>query len=380
MHQTCWTVNPETGFLMNPDPVFDLSTVTSKLPSDVSTTLEDLAGRLPALIKAHHLRPELNELEVFDVSVLSDETDYRTVERAFQIYAHLANAYVWCDSQRPENHIPAGVAVPLVALAKLVDRPPILPYSTTSLSNFRRKDPTGELVADNLEGIVKLVDIPDESWFHVIHIEIEAHAAVALQACLNASAAIAEENTHQLENALSAIPAAFENMMATFKRMGERCKPDVYYYTLRPYLFGFDGIVYKGVEEYKEQPQSFRGETGAQSTVIPALKSFLGVTHEKGGLTSHLEIMKAYMPTPHRQFLASIDCETIRHFVIKANKPALTKQYNRCLQGLFEFRHLHFEMVNEYIASKVKNPTGTGGTDFMHWLQKLKDETASHYL
>jgi len=37
-------------------------------------------------------------------------------------------------------------------------------------------------------------------------------------------------------------------------------------------------------------------------------------------------------------------------------------------------------MVNDYIASKVRNPLGTGGTDFMQWLQKLRDETAEQYL
>ncbi len=380
MRQDCWNPQKDTGFLMSPDPVSDLSTVASGLPQNVSSTLEDIAGQLPALIKSGNLRPQMRELDPYDVSALGNETDFRIVERAFQLYSHFANAYVWCEEKNPEDHLPEGIAIPLVALSKMVDRPPIIPYATTSLSNFRRKDTGGDIVVENLECIIKLVDLPDESWFHIIHIEIEAHAASAMQACVKATAAIANDDAKTVEMELTTIPLAFEKMIATFKRMYEHCSPDVYYYTLRPYLFGFDGIIYKGVEEYKGQPQSFRGETGAQSTVIPALKEFLGLTHEKGGLTEHMEIMKAYMPTPHRQFLADIDNGRIRNFVFAQKSKSLTKHYNDCLKGLFDFRSLHFTMVNDYIASKVENPLGTGGTDFMQWLQKLRDETAEQYL
>jgi hypothetical protein len=44
--------------------------------------------------------------------------DGRVLERLFQIYAHAANAYVWCDQTAPAGAIPAGVAVPLVELAR----------------------------------------------------------------------------------------------------------------------------------------------------------------------------------------------------------------------------------------------------------------------
>lgn len=380
MRQECWNPETDNGFLMTPDLVSDISAIASGLPQNVSSTLEDIAGQLPALIKSGNLRAQMRELEPYDVSALGHESDFRIVERAFQIYSHFANAYVWCEEKNPEDHIPAVVAIPLVALSKMVDRPPIIPYATTSLSNSRRKDTGVGILVENLECIIKLVDIPDESWFHLIHIEIEAHAASAIRSCAKATAAISNDDAKTVEIELSAIPAAFEKMIVTFKRMYEGCSPDVYYYTLRPYLFGFDGIIYKGVDEYQELPQSFRGETGAQSTVIPALKEFLGLTHEKGGLTEHMEIMKAYMPTPHREFLAGIDSGKIRSFVITQKSNALTRQYNDCLKGLFDFRTLHFTMVNDYIASKVRNPLGTGGTDFMQWLQKLRDETAEQYL
>jgi len=85
---------------------------------------------------------------------------------------------------------------------------------------------------------------------------------------------------------------------------------------------------------------------------------------------------KPIKPTQHRQFLAGKNNGKIRNFVVAQESNSLTKHFDDCLKGLFDFRSLHFTMVNDYVASKAENPLGTGGTDFMQWLQKLTDETA----
>lgn len=365
---------------MSPDPAESLETTASGLAADACSKLNGLASSLPELIKAGHVRSALKELDVFDVSQLEKVEDFRVIERAFQIYAHFANAYVWCDENNPADHIPKGVAVPLVVLSKIVERPPILPYATTSLSNFRRLDPAGDLTVDNLACIQKLVDIHDESWFHLIHVEIEAHAAKAVHACIAATKAIESEDATLVESELARVPIAFGKMIDTFKRIAEKCSPDIYYFTLRPYLFGFTDVVYEGVDEFEGAPQTFRGESGAQSSVIPSIKAYLGLQHESGGLTEHLEIMKSYMPKPHRELLAQIDSSTIRSFVIARKDEGLKKVFNECIESVFEFRSLHLRMANGFIAKKVANPIGTGGTEFMYWLKQLRDETAQQYL
>jgi len=370
----------EGGFLMNPDPLASLSEAETPLSSQTTEHLQELADTLPELIHTRQIRPLLADLPVYEMAPLQEVEDFRVHERAFQIYAHFANAYVWSDQTEPANHIPAGVAVPLVELAKMVERPPIIPYASTALSNFQRIAPNGAIVVDNLRCVQKLIDIPDESWFHLIHVEIEAHAGPAIQHCMSATDAIQQEDITTVERDLAGVTAALQKMMATFKRITEQCKTDVYYHTLRPYLFGFDDIVYEGVEEFKGQPQTFRGETGAQSTVIPALQRFLGLRHERGGLSEHLEIMKEYMPKPHGELLASIDQSAIRSFVINQKSSSLNDVYNGCLESVVEFRSLHLHMAQAYIASKVKDPRGTGGTEFMHWLKQLRDESAQQYI
>ena len=44
--------------------------------------------------------------------------------------------------------------------------------------------------------------------------------------------------------------------------------PALYYKTFRPYIRFFENVVYEGVNE---APLDYRGETGAQSTIMPTL-------------------------------------------------------------------------------------------------------------
>ena len=75
-------------------------------------------------------------------------------------------------------------------------------------------------------------------------------------------------------------------MRDTLLRMKERCDPYVYYTRVRPYIHGWknspslpDGLIYDQVEAYAQKPQQFRGETGAQSSIVPCLDAGLGIHH-----------------------------------------------------------------------------------------------------
>jgi hypothetical protein len=54
---------------------------------------------------------------------------------------------------------------------------------------------------------------------------------------------------------------------------------------------------------------------------------------------------------------------------------AVKDAYNACLRNMLAFRKLHYSFATIYIAEKVENPLGTGGTVFMDWLNQLVDET-----
>ncbi|MBA3573160.1 MAG: hypothetical protein H0W34_14575 [Pyrinomonadaceae bacterium] len=51
----------------------------------------------------------------------------------------------------------------------------------------------------------------------------------------------------------------------------------------------------------------FRGETGAQSSIIPALDSALGIAHAENPFTVFLGEMRHCMPPAHRAYLEMLE-------------------------------------------------------------------------
>jgi indoleamine 2,3-dioxygenase len=171
--------------------------------------------------------------------------------------------------------------------------------------------------------------------------------------------------------------------------MPEKCDPYIYFHRVRPYIFGWrnnpslpNGVIYEGVEEYKGVGQTFRGETGAQSAIIPAADGVLGIDHEKDELQEYLMEMRQYMPPQHVKFIEAVeDGPSVRNFVKSANNSKLTSVFNECVEIVADFRAKHLEYAGTYIHAQAQatpgNPSavGTGGTPFMVYLRKHRDET-----
>lgn len=62
-------------------------------------------------------------------------------------------------------------------------------------------------------------------------------------------------------------------------------------------------MTFEGVDA---PPTFLRGETGAQSTIIPAMDVVLGITHRADELRKMLQELEAYRPKPQRDFLAEL--------------------------------------------------------------------------
>jgi len=365
------------GFLPLQDPL-------THLPS-VFDAWESVALGLPKLLASDQVRRTIEQLPPFPIEAINDG---RERERAMVLLSYLGHAYVWGES-RPALILPARLAVPWHQIAQSLGRPPVLSYSSYALHNFFRFDPLREIECGNLGLIQNFLGGVDEEWFILVHVEIERKAAPAmavLHACLDAAEAGAVE---QLEALLSQVESSLRSIHATLRRMPEWCDPYIYYHRVRPYIHGWrnhpdlpDGVLYEGVEAYGGCPQQFRGETGAQSSIVPALDAMLGVTHYEDALSLYLQEMRAYMPPAHRAFIESLERRgPVRAFVDRSGGRELTSVFNACAQALEDFRSLHLEYAATYIFHQAqtnpKNPhvVGTGGTPFMEYLKKHRDET-----
>ena len=141
------------------------------------------------------------------------------------------------------------------------------------------------------------------------------------------------------------------------------------------------GVIYEEVDEYNGKPQLFRGETGAQSSIVPALDALLGITHSNDPLREYLDEMRLYMPIEHRNILNHLDewSESKRSSVTNQDKSV--KLTNEIIKEVHTFRNKHLEYARTYIHEQSlsnqnnSNVVGTGGTPFMKYLDKHLQET-----
>lgn len=373
-------VSPQRGFLPSPDPL-------TLLPAAYKPW-EQAARELPRLLAAGRVRPALDGLPVLEVERLADgERD-----RAMLLLSYFGHAYVWGE-EPAANRIPAGVAVPWHAVARSVGRPPVLSYASYALHNWRRLSGEGPIALGNIVLLQDFLGGLDEEWFILVHVEIEARAAPALTAIIDAQAAVARDEAGEAARQLESMASALESMYRTLLRMPERCDPYIYYHRVRPYIHGWkdhpalpDGVIYEGVREWSGRRQKFRGETGAQSSIVPSLDAALGISHRDDPLQPYLMEMRDYMPPQHRAFIRRVESgPSVREYVLaRRDDPGLRRAYNECIQSLALFRSKHLEYAALYIQRQSQdssyNPTqvGTGGTPFMPYLKKHRDETEKH--
>jgi indoleamine 2,3-dioxygenase len=307
------------------------------------------------------------------------------------VLSYFGHGWVW---QGPEvsARLPASVAVPWHAVAKRLRRPPILSYASYALDNWRRLDPAGPIALGNIALLQNFLGGIDEEWFILVHVDIEAKAASALDAIPRAQRAVAAGDVARLIVELRAVARSLESMGKVLARMPDGCDPYIYYRRVRPYIHGWkdhplldSGVVYEGVDEYRGEGQRFRGETGAQSAIVPALDAFLGVSHADDPLRPYLLEMRDYMTPAQREFLGRVEAgPKLRELLIERRPAEAIELYDRAITALSSFRGQHLDYADRYIHRQAStgpgNPTtrGTGGTPFMAYLRKHLDETLAH--
>lgn len=379
---TAYDVDRERGFLPRPDPI-------ARLPAELAAW-DQVGDELPKILMSDRVRARLADVPLLDPCPLASDAERR---RAMTILSFVGHAYVWGE-EPPARSIPPCIARPWHELARLLGRPPVLSYASYALDNWRRLDPERPIELGNIALLQNFLGGQDEEWFVLVHVAIEARAGEALAAIVSAQEAVAADRPEVLTAELEVVARTLEAMHAILLRMPERCDPYIYFHRVRPYLHGWsdhpgvaEGVVYEGVVEYAGKLQRFRGETGAQSSIVPALDAALGVRHAEDALRRYLIEMLDYMPPRHRAFIDAVERGgSIRRYVLDRcrSHPALTEAYNRAVGGVERFRSIHFDYVRSYImkqdARRGANPNtvGTGGTPFGGYLRKHRDETRRH--
>ena len=360
----------ESGFLPN-----KISTLLSNEFDDV----EHIAKNLPKILANNQIKDEVLNLETEkDISNLSIDE----LERAMLLYSYIGHGYIWGGTSI-EKVIPKNISKTWYKISQKLDRPPILSYASYALNNWKLQDVNKPFDLENIRILQNFLGGIDEDWFIMIHIAIEHEAKEILN---NLKTYYLDKNEDQsyLENALVSIKKINQIM----NRMPEKCDPFIYYNRVRPYIFGWknnpatpNGVIYEGVEEYGGTPQLFRGETGAQSSIVPALDALLGVTHSNDPLKEYLDEMRLYMPKEHRNLLNDLDQWSENNRSNSTTEDSSVVLSDEIIKEVHAFRNKHLEYARIYIHEQSlsnqnnSNVVGTGGTPFMKYLDKHLQET-----
>ena len=373
------------GFLPKKMPARSFS-----IQSESCARIEEICNNLPKLLLTGKVQSTVNKLSKKDLSIneLLINQMGQDLKLAMSQLSFIAHAYIWGD-KKPHGKLPESLAKPWVEVASNQGRPAILSYASYCLDNWFLINAEEPISLENVGLINNFLGGVDEDWFVTIHVCIENAASEAINACSQIAGCDQDTPENEISNLLQKICLSMRRVNEVFARMPEKCDPYIYYHRVRPFIFGTkdnpdlkNGLVYEG--QFDNEPQFFRGETGAQSSIIPSLDGALQIAHTKDHLRHYLNEMRDYMPPKHREFISKLEKKSQVKKLVE-NSKRLSEQYNECLEEIRAFRAMHLEYAGTYIhkQSQIKNPfgrggstiTGTGGTPYMTYLKKHRDET-----
>ncbi len=379
--------NNVSGFISSDEP---LRYLVNK--NEDEQILENLACSIPKLLLTNKIRKQIDSLpDTFFSHNLEkySEQELRLLNVQFSFLAH---AYVWGDLV-PSKILCAAIAKPWSKISEMLGRPAILSYASYCLDNWHKINQDEGVNLDNVALNYNFLGGIDEDWFVTIHVCIEHAANKAIQSAFNIASKFEnnECNDQFLTDELTSIKKSMLEVNHIFRKMPEKCDPYIYYHRVRPYIFGWknnpalpDGLIYESC--FDEEPQLYRGETGAQSSIVPTLDALLNVEHERDELREYLDEMKSYMPPSHRELIKYVEDHSELKKAI-SDKEDLQALYDECCQEISIFRSQHLRYAADYIHNQSTKNTlfgsggskvrGTGGTPFMKYLKKHRDETDS---
>ena len=361
-----------------------------KTKSTSLSNLTNIASELPKLLLTNKVQTTIKNLKKddFSVDLLINKESEKEINLAMAHLSFIAHAFIW-GGKKPEKILPEVVSDPWVKLSKYLGRPPILSYASYCLDNWYKINDEKPIALDNVALINNFLGGVDEDWFVTIHVCIEDAASEAIDSAYKLSKLHENSKTDEFLCNLNRINNSLKKVNEIFSKMPEKCDPYIYYHRVRPYIFGTKdnpdlkkGLNYEN--QYNNEPQFFRGETGAQSSIIPFLDGALGIEHTNDNLRHYLNEMRDYMPPNHRKMIEDVEVSSNAKELIYRSKKLIQK-YNSCLEEIRKFRAQHLEYAATYIhkQAQVSNSfgsggstvRGTGGTPFMKYLKKHRDET-----
>ena len=365
-------IDDKYGFLPMYEPI-------NKLPQEYCI-LQNLVDNLPNCVKStDSLQKLLINLPEYD---LSEVVEPSLLQALYRTYCFIASYYLLEPSYREfvltgnygagNDKLPKKIAKPFVTVAKKLNVHPWLDYHYAYASgNYVKIDKNIGLHWKNLQMANSFTNSSNESGFIMIHVYMNELTPQLVKSIKNIQ-----------DGDYSCIKNNYETLREINKRRNEMWQASEHkkYNDFRIFIMGIKGnttifpkgVIYEG--EYNNEPQYFRGQTGAQDDIIPVEDIVSGVTnyYPNNDLTQYLMELRSYRPIVMQKYMNDLS----EHFNKNSLKDILIKNKQNdelcyllaIINEIFLFRYGHWQFVKKYIMDNTKYPTATGGTPIVSWL------------
>lgn len=410
-------------------PAFMVSTTRGFLPrADPVVTLPSEFDALESILQRMPVKTASGEPGLLALGTLGDEvsTSFPNLAAAMDLYKHdlplmnalyrdysfLASAYLLepCHHRFIKGEpyglgrqvLPANISQPIARCAEICGFKPFMEYAGSyALFNYRLEDPKGGMEYSNLRLIRAfehgLDPSSSEAGFVLVHIDmvrnsgpLVAGTVEALGAAGDAAAGgSAVESRVALNAGLASILGAMRKINGVMETMWSKSRPTEYT-SFRTFIFGItsqsmfpNGVVYEGLDN-GGKPLSFRGESGANDSIVPLMDNLLQLPMPNTPLTEILKDFREYRPSNHKGFLMHVKERSLevdlKRFALGLESPSPVDEEQRellresrslwlqILDQVRDFRWRHWCFAREYILKRTSHPTATGGSPIVTWL------------
>lgn len=367
-----FNVNPQFGFLPIKDP---LKTLPNKY-----NILQNLINDLPIIKNTNgEIERRVGELPLYEIN----EDDIFVIQALYRAYTFVASMYLLEPSYqyfkihnkygKGKTFLPKNVSIPLVYVSEKLNVYPWLDYHYAySLGNYVRKDINGSLNWSNLDMACKFSGTSDEIGFIMIHVYINELSPKLIKTAFDIC------NNNNFES----LKINYQVLKEMNSRRREMWKASNHknYNDFRIFIMGIkgndeifgDGVVYEDC--FNNEPQQFRGQTGAQDDIIPMEDILTGIInyYPQNELTKYLLELRTYRPKVIQNFFTDL-CKEFDGISLK-DRLLQSKKYDDLvyllgiIDEIYMFRNGHWQFVQKYIMENTKYPKATGGTPIISWI------------
>ncbi|KAK7431685.1 hypothetical protein QQZ08_001622 [Neonectria magnoliae] len=403
-------VSTTRGFLPRMNPIVTLPKEFDAFESILQRMPVKTASGEPGLLAQYKLGEVVdNELPNLTDAVDKYKDNLPLQNALYRDYSFLASAYLLepCHHRFIKDEpyglgrdvLPAQIAHPIARCAEICGFKPFMEYAGSyALFNYRLVDPAAGMEYSNLRLIRAFENGLDptssEAGFVLVHIDmvknsgpLVAGTVMALDAASDNSNHNAVERRANFNEGMATILGALKKINTVMETMWSKSKP-MEYTSFRTFIFGItsqsmfpNGVVYEGINDNK--PMSFRGESGANDSIVPLMDNLLQVPMPSTPLTEILRDFREYRPSNHKGFLlhvkersTELDLKNYalgRHSVNGSPEEADLRRESvslwlQILNQVRDFRWRHWCFAREYILKRTSHPTATGGSPIVTWL------------